>query len=53
MNDLTFTPAVKLGALYRARNVSPLETMQAVLKRIDRVNLRVNAIRSGVDYSIT
>ena len=42
--DLTFTPAVKLGALYRARTVSPLEVMRAVLDRIDRVNPRVNAI---------
>lgn len=42
--DLTFTPAAKLGALYRARAVSPLEVMRAVLDRIDRVNPRVNAI---------
>jgi amidase len=44
VNDPTFTPAVKLGALYRARKVSPLETMQAVLERIEGVNPRVNAI---------
>jgi amidase len=42
--DLTFTPAVTLAALYRARKVSPLEVMQAVLDRVDRVNPRVNAI---------
>jgi amidase len=42
--DLAFTPAAKLGALYRVRTVSPLEVMRAVLDRIDRVNPRVNAI---------
>jgi aspartyl-tRNA(Asn)/glutamyl-tRNA(Gln) amidotransferase subunit A len=44
VSDLTFTPAAKLGALYRARKVSPLDVMRAVLDRIDRVNPRVNAI---------
>jgi amidase len=42
--DLTFTPAARLAALYRARKVSPLETLTALLDRIDRVNPRVNAI---------
>jgi amidase len=42
--DLTFTPAAKLAALYRARKLSPLETLRAVLDRIDRVNPQVNAI---------
>ncbi len=42
--DLTFTPAVELLRLYRARKVSPLEVMRAVLDRIDRVNPRVNAV---------
>jgi amidase len=42
--DLTFTPALKLAALYRSGKVSPLEVMRAVLERIDRVNPRVNAI---------
>jgi amidase len=42
--DLTFTPAVELLKLYRARKVSPLEVMQACLARIDAVNPRVNAI---------
>lgn len=41
--DLAFTPAVQLARLYRARSVSPLEVMQAVLARIDAVNPRVNA----------
>ena len=42
--DLCFTPAVELLKLYRARRVSPLEVMQAVLERIDAVNPDVNAI---------
>jgi amidase len=41
--DLCFTPATELAGLYRARKVSPLEVMQAVLARIDAVNPRVNA----------
>jgi amidase len=41
--DLCFTPATELGRLYRARKVSPVEVMQAVLARIDAVNPRVNA----------
>ena len=31
--DLCFTPAGELARLYRARKVSPLEVMQAVLER--------------------
>jgi amidase len=41
--DLCFTPAIELARLYRARKVSPLEVMQAVLERLDRVNPVVNA----------
>ena len=41
--DLCFTPATELARLYRARKVSPLEVLQAVLARIDAVNPRVNA----------
>jgi amidase len=41
--DLCFIPATALQRLYRARKVSPLEVMQAVLARIDAVNPRVNA----------
>jgi amidase len=44
MRDLTFTPAVELLKLYRARKASPLEVMEAVLARIDTVNPRVNAV---------
>src|SRR5215471_5339504 len=42
--DLCFTPAIELSKLYRARKISPLEVMQAVLARIDAVNPSVNAI---------
>src|SRR5438067_3668635 len=42
--DLTFTPAVELAKLYRARKASPLEVMQTLLARIDQVNPDVNAI---------
>src|SRR5215831_12862076 len=41
--DLCFIPATELVRLYRARKVSPLEVMQAVLSRIDDVNPVVNA----------
>jgi amidase len=41
--DLCFTPATELVKLYRERNVSPLEVMQAVLARVDQVNPQVNA----------
>src|SRR5262249_37518862 len=41
--DLCFLPATGLARLYRARKVSPLEVMQAVLARIDTVNPAVNA----------
>src|SRR5258705_6851462 len=41
--DICFIPANELVRLYRARKVSPLEVMQAVLARIDAVNPAVNA----------
>jgi amidase len=41
--DLCYTPATELVRLYRARAVSPLEVMQAVLARLDSVNPAVNA----------
>jgi amidase len=44
MRDLTFTPAVELAKLYRARKVSPFEVMQGVLERVESVNPRVNAV---------
>jgi amidase len=41
--DICFIPAGELVRLYRARKISPLEVMQAVLARIDAVNPEVNA----------
>jgi amidase len=41
--DLCFTPATELVRLYRARRVSPLEVMEAVLARIDALNPTLNA----------
>jgi amidase len=41
--DLCFTTATELQRLYRARKVSPLEVLEAVLARIDRVNPALNA----------
>lgn len=44
MRELCFTTATELVRLYRARKVSPLEVMQAIVAQIDRVNPQVNAI---------
>ena len=41
--DLCFTPATTLVSLIARRKVSPLEVVQAVLARIERVNPRLNA----------
>ncbi len=41
--DLCFTPAATLVRLYRARKISPVEVMQAVLHRIEQVNPALNA----------
>jgi len=41
--DLCWTTAVDLVSLIRRRKVSPLEVMQAVLARIDKVNPPLNA----------
>jgi len=42
-SDICSLPATKLARLCRARKVSPLEVMQAVLARIDAVNPTLNA----------
>jgi amidase len=42
--DLAFASVAELRRLYRARAVSPLEVMEAVLARIDAVNPLVNAM---------
>ena len=41
--DLCFTPATELSRLIRTKALSPVELMQAVLARIERVNPLVNA----------
>ena len=41
--ELCFTPAARLVALFARRTLSPLEVMQAVLARLERVNPRLNA----------
>jgi amidase len=42
-DDICFLSATELARRYRARKLSPLEVMQAVLARIDAVNPAVNA----------
>jgi Asp-tRNA(Asn)/Glu-tRNA(Gln) amidotransferase A subunit family amidase len=41
--DLCYTPAVELGRLIRARQLSPVELTEAVLARIERLNPRLSA----------
>src|SRR5262245_33110741 len=41
--ELCFTPATELARLVRTREVSPVEIVEAVLARIERVNPRINA----------
>jgi len=41
--DLAFTPATELAALIRAKKLSPVELMRAVLDRIESLNPVVNA----------
>ena len=41
--DLSYTPALELGRLYRAKKLSPVEVTDAVLGRIERLNPQLNA----------
>ena len=41
--DLCFTPAVRLAAMIRRRQLSPLVLTRAVLERIERLNPALNA----------
>ncbi len=43
-SDLTRASAVELGELYRTRAASPVEVMDAVLARAERVNPKLNAL---------
>lgn len=42
-SDLSYTPATELRALIRSKALSPVELMQAVLQRIERLNPVLNA----------
>ena len=41
--DLSYTPALELGRLYRAKTLSPVEVTDAALARIERLNPKLNA----------
>jgi aspartyl-tRNA(Asn)/glutamyl-tRNA(Gln) amidotransferase subunit A len=43
-DDIGFLPATELGKLYRQKKLSPVEVAEAVLRHIDRVEPRVNAM---------
>ena len=43
--DLLFTPAVKAAAMIRARKLSPVEYLDAVLKAADTANPQLNCFR--------
>jgi aspartyl-tRNA(Asn)/glutamyl-tRNA(Gln) amidotransferase subunit A len=43
--DLLFTPAARAAALIRARKLSPVEYVDAVLKAADTANARLNCFR--------
>jgi aspartyl-tRNA(Asn)/glutamyl-tRNA(Gln) amidotransferase subunit A len=45
-DELCWRPATELAGLIRRRKVSPVEVIEAVLDRIDRVNPRLNAFVS-------
>lgn len=42
--DLGFTPAVELAAMIRARTLSPVELMAALLRRIEALEPKLNAM---------
>src|SRR5205823_14085048 len=42
-SDLCFTPATELGRLIHAKELSPVELVDAVLQRIERLNPVLNA----------
>src|SRR6266511_5600343 len=42
-DDLCFLPAVELAARIRAKDLSPVEVVEAVLGRIEALNPRLNA----------
>ena len=44
MEDICFTPAVKLARLLRARKLSATEVMKAFIAQVEHANPKVNAI---------
>src|SRR6266542_2738866 len=42
-DGLCYTPATELGRLYRIGELSPVEVVEAVIERIERLNPRLNA----------
>ena len=46
--DLLFTPAVKAAALIRARKLSPVEYLDAVLKAAERTQPKLNCFREVI-----
>ena len=42
-NDLCFTPAHKLRAAIRGKEISPVEIVKAILARLEKINPQVNA----------
>ncbi|MBX9947325.1 MAG: amidase [Reyranella sp.] len=51
--DLTQATAAELGRLYRRGKASPVETMKAVLQRVNTVNPQINALcRVDADKSL-
>ncbi len=45
--DLCFTPATELAAMIRSRTLSPVEIMDAVLARIEALNLASQCLSDG------
>lgn len=43
VDELCWKPARELARMIRAKEVSPLEIVDAILERIDRVNVQINA----------
>src|SRR5215510_8583243 len=43
MSELVWIPATELARLYRARKLSPVEVLDAVLARLDTVDAEINA----------
>ena len=50
-DELCWMPALELAAAIRARNVSPVEVVEQVLARIERINPQLNAIVTRCDDS--